>query len=431
MNKNKKISCIIFIGIFIIMLICNALTDLVADDFAYNYDFRNGEKITGFFQIFGSMKGHALSMNGRLCAHFFAQLFLLLPKWIFNIVNAFAFTLLISLIYKIASDKKTDNAVYLGVFASVWVFAPAFGQIFLWLDGSCNYLWSYVAGMLFVLPYTKRFLQNVSITKLPLKIAFLCLSFIMGAYSENASPAFICTATLLLAINFIFYKTKPRAYEIISLLLSVAGYITLYLAPAQLNNKSAQLTLSTLSKNFGTALKMYLQFAPIFIVFTILFVMALVIKADKKKVWMSLSFFIGSLLSNFMMIVASYYHDRSSAVAFLLLLIATFILWCEISATRFKPMFYGLLAAVLILNIYFGYVGLKDIIHTHQAIEQNQIIVQENKRTGIMDIELPIVTPKTKYSALYNLRYLSDETAQTWPNAAMAKYYEVNSIIGK
>ncbi len=431
MNKNKKISCFIFIGIFLIMLVCNSLTDLVADDFAYHYDFRNGEKITGFFQIFGSMKGHALSMNGRLCAHFFAQLFLLLPKWIFNVVNAFAFTLMIALIYKIAWGKKTDNVAFLGVFASVWVFAPVFGQIFLWLDGSCNYLWSYVAGALFIFPYTRRFAQGEVITKTPLKIAFLCLSFIMGAYSENASPAFICAAVLLLGINLVFYKIKPRVYEIISLLLSVAGYITIYLAPAQLTNKSAKLTFPTLSKNFDEAMEMYLQFAPILIVFVVALVLSFILKTDKKKIWMALSFFAGSLLSNFMMIIASYYHDRSSAVAFLLLLIATFILLCEISTTCFKTMFYTAVAVVLVFNLYLGYVGIKDIVHTHQAIEQNQSIILENKQQGNMDIEVPIIAPQTKYSALYGLRYLSDKTAQTWPNAAMAKYYEVNSIIGK
>ncbi len=431
MIKNKKIGYIIFIGIFLLMLVCNGVTDLVADDFAYCYDFRNGEKITGFFQIFGSMKGHAFSMNGRLCAHFLAQLFLLLPKWIFNVVNAFSFTAMIAFIYKIAWGKKTNNAAFLGVFASVWVFAPVFGQIFLWLDGSCNYLWSYVLGLLFVLPYTKRFIQGEGITKVPLKILFWCLCLVMGAYSENASPAFICVATLLLLADVVFFKIRPKAYEIVGILLSVVGYITIYLSPAQLTNKSATLTVANLRGNLAEAVAMYLKFAPVLVVFAVMLVLAFMVKADRKKIWMALSFFIGSLLSNFMMIVASYYHDRSSGVGLILLLIATFILLHEVLTAHYKIPVYTLIVTVLLCAVYFGWTGIHDIFVTHQAIERNEQVILESKQQGDLDIQLPLVVPQTKYSAVYGLRYLSDETTQTWPNVSMSKYYGVNSIIGE
>ncbi len=80
MIKNKNISLLLFSGIFLLLLLCNFLTDLVADDFVYIYSFENGERITGIFQIFGSMKAHSLIMNGRLFAHFFVQLLFVLAK---------------------------------------------------------------------------------------------------------------------------------------------------------------------------------------------------------------------------------------------------------------------------------------------------------------------------------------------------------------
>lgn len=99
MIRNKRISIAVLSGIFLLLLLCNCLTDLLVDDFTYIYSLESGEKITGIFQIFGSVKAHSLTMNGRLVAHFFAQLFLFLPKWVFNILNSLIFTGLIFLIY--------------------------------------------------------------------------------------------------------------------------------------------------------------------------------------------------------------------------------------------------------------------------------------------------------------------------------------------
>lgn len=36
-NTSRKITALIFVGIFLLILLCNALTELVADDFAYLY----------------------------------------------------------------------------------------------------------------------------------------------------------------------------------------------------------------------------------------------------------------------------------------------------------------------------------------------------------------------------------------------------------
>lgn len=51
-NTSRKITALIFVGIFLLILLCNALTELVADDFAYMFSWENGERITNIWQIF-------------------------------------------------------------------------------------------------------------------------------------------------------------------------------------------------------------------------------------------------------------------------------------------------------------------------------------------------------------------------------------------
>lgn len=431
MIRSKKIGFAAFSGIFLILLLCNFLTDFFVDDFTYIYSLETGKKITGFFQIFGSVKAHALTMNGRVVAHFFAQLFLFLPKWVFNIVNSLVFSGLIFLIYKISCPGRRNNVIVVGIFAAVWIFAPSFGQVFLWLTGACNYLWAYFAGALFVLPYVNRFVSDRHIESTARKVLFFILAFLAGAYSENASAAFICVAVLLVLADLAFYKVKPKAYELVGILCSFVGYVTLYLSPAQWSNKAAEFSLHSLLLNFSNALHMYKGFAPLLILWTVAFVVSIYSKIDRKKLVLSAAFLCGSLLSNFMMIMASYYNGRSSVAPFIMLVIAVFILLSEIFETNYQVAVSALVSVLLLGAVYMVCVGVKDVYVTHRAVEINEQTIAECKEQGQLDVELPVVTPQTKYSVVYEGRYLSTEDATTWPNIGMAKYYGVDSLIGK
>lgn len=431
MIRNKRIGVALLVGIFLLLLLCNCLTDYLVDDFTYLYSLESGEKITDFFQIFGSVKAHALTMNGRVVAHFFAQLFLFLPAWVFKIVNSLVFSGMIFLIYKISCPKKRNNVLLAGIFATVWVFAPSFGQVFLWLVGSCNYLWAYFFGAAFILPYVTAFSDNRHIERTAHKILFFLHAFLSGAYSENTSAAFICVAVLLVLAKRVFFKGKPKAYELVGLLCAFVGYVTLYLSPAQWSNKSAELSVSSLLQNFSNALEMYRGFAPLLILWVVAFVVSVYAKTDRKKLVLSAAFLCGSLLSNFMMILASYYDARSSVAPFILLVISLFILLSEIFETNYQVAVSSLVSVLLLVAVYFVCVGGKDIYATHRAIAANEQTIAECRDMGQMDVEVPVVTPQTKYSPLYGLRYLSTETAATWPNMGMATYYGVDSLLGK
>lgn len=433
-NRKWAVSCIcVYILLFLGMLLCNFLTHLCCDDYCYLFSYDTGERITNIFQIFGSMKAHAQSMNGRLEAHFFVQLFLMLPKAIFNVVNALFFALLIYLMCELAGHRRDSRYIFiqLGLFSAVWLLAPAFGQVFLWLDGSCNYLWSYVLGFAFLLPYARRFTDGKPLNGKGKRAFFLVLSAVMGAWSENASAAFVCAAVLLLFFSRVIFKEKLEKYEILGIVLACLGYLTLYLAPAEWANKSFGYAAESLASRFVIAVNKYWGFRPVLIVYIVSVVIGVSIGSDRKKIFLSLSLFAGSLLANFMMVLAAWYEDRSAVIAFLLLVAATAVMLGELLQTEYKVQVRSVLA---VLFLFAGYAlgdGLVDIYNTHALEQRNKQIILESKDNGIMDITLPVIYPETSYSALYGLRYLATDTANTWPNGSMAEYYGVDSILGQ
>lgn len=140
---------------FAVMLLFNFLTPLVSDDFNYMFSFATNERIKNIADIGASMAAHRTSMNGRVFAHAFVQLFLLLPKAVFNFVNSFSAVLIMLLMLhfvRTGSQKRDLFLLLCGMFM-IWYFTPDYGQVYLWLDGACNYSWAMGFSLLFLRHY--------------------------------------------------------------------------------------------------------------------------------------------------------------------------------------------------------------------------------------------------------------------------------------
>ena len=94
-NKSRKTVGICLICLFVLMLGLNILTPMMVDDYIYAFSFKNGQRITSIGQIVGSMQQHYITMNGRLISHSLVQIMLMMPAWIFDILNAWMFCVLI------------------------------------------------------------------------------------------------------------------------------------------------------------------------------------------------------------------------------------------------------------------------------------------------------------------------------------------------
>lgn len=202
-EKKTAILDILIVCVFIIMLIFNILTPLIADDYAYAFQYNNRtERITNIFEIIISQNFHYLTHGGRYLAHFLAQFFLMFnTKVIFNILNAFMYTMLTLLIYLNCNyGKKTSISLYMLINVLLWLFVPAFGQAFFWLTGSCNYLWTTNIILLILLIYRIDYIKDKGIKDSKINNFFMTLlGFLSGITNENSCLGLIA---MLCAIVF-------------------------------------------------------------------------------------------------------------------------------------------------------------------------------------------------------------------------------------
>ena len=95
--KKRWILLLILAGAAVAFFLLNTLTTFYADDYTYYFSFLyspSHPRITSVREFFASQYVHYQIMNGRAVAHALAQLFHLLGKPVFNVINTGAFLLL-------------------------------------------------------------------------------------------------------------------------------------------------------------------------------------------------------------------------------------------------------------------------------------------------------------------------------------------------
>ena len=428
-NRSRVTVAAVCLGIFLVMLVCNLWTDLVADDYRYFFSYADESRIESVADIFPSMAAHRHIMNGRVAAHFLVQLFLLLPPIVFKLINSIVFLAMIWLIYSIARQVREHNALgLLAIFGCIWVLQPEFGQVFLWLTGAINYLWCTVLCLVFMLPYLDNLLHAREPSK-PVRVLFIVFSALVGAYSENSSVAVIFMVMLVTAVCRFYFKQRIAPWMYLSLLAAFAGFMYMMLAPAESVNKSAEFSIPVLLSNFVET-GSYYRFWPLLLAWALLFYLAVKNKAELRLRIASLILLLGSLAGHFVLTFAMYCTGRSTYIGLILLLCAVAILFPPLFESRYKSLLAALCAVSVAALFYFGYIGVSDIRRTHIALSYNEQLIAECIASGEKNVQLPRPYAKTKYSAIEGLDYLSTEDASDWSNVYMALYYGFDSIIG-
>ena len=222
LSRSRLLLILFCLAFFAQMFLCTHWTDLIADDYRYCFSYADDTRIESVAQIFPSMQAHRQSMNGRVVPHFLVQLFLMLPKGIFDAVNALFFVLLIWLLHELAVGKGLPNPVLACMFFfALWAFQPDFGQVFLWLTGAVNYLWCGVFSLLWLLPLVKSFRDDWAPGK-ALTALYVVFSFPVGAYSENGTVALVAMWLAFALVDWIWFKHRPALWKILALAAMLA-----------------------------------------------------------------------------------------------------------------------------------------------------------------------------------------------------------------
>lgn len=429
-----KIQLISFSILFLTAFLFNYWTPYAADDYSYMYNLGNGERITSIFQIFPSLAVHYMQYgNGRIVSHFFVMLFLMVPKIIFDVLNAFLFVFFIAFVLRITAGKKSFSILLLFAVPTLfWLYMPAYGQIFLWLDGSINYMWSYLFALIFLSVYI-TLLRGKSLLKQTWKLILFCVfTLLFGNYSENVSFSVIFTGFILLCITMYGQKSFQKLFiYVLPIVCGALGYLILLLSPSGSAKFSENLSLPLIFKNAVEIFTEYYNTCRIpLIFFFVLLGIALYYKLDKKEILIALAFFFISVIASGMLVIASYLPERSLANGIVFLIIGIVqLLQLLRSNTRLECVSLCVCIYLIVGSLMSYWEGSYDIYRVHKEQAVRDTTIESAVSAGDTVIGVPIITSTTKYCCKYGLLDMNGEDSDDpFPNAYIAKYYGLDKI---
>lgn len=221
-----------FLFFFLAILLLNILTPLISDDFAYMFVYGTDRLVSSVGDIYESQVNHYYQWGGRSVVHSIAQLLLLLPSCVADILNTLVYMVYVYLIYlHIKGRGESSLSLFVLVNLAVWFLQPVLGDTVFWLTGSANYLWGTFFILLLLLPFRLYEGKAIGLTGQILTSAgMLLLGIIAGWTNENTAGAML----LIIVLYFIYYRShkwQVPLWLIAGLAGALAGFVVMIAAP--------------------------------------------------------------------------------------------------------------------------------------------------------------------------------------------------------
>jgi hypothetical protein len=447
---------------FLFFFILNLLTPLsFGDDYVYSFVWEghsiyeplseNAIRVSSLKDLYNSQLLHYFSWSGRIVSHTLTQFFLWAGKSVFNICNAFVSILLVAEIYccshKGTVTFKSDTGMLCGILFAVWTFTPGFGDVFLWLDGACNYLWTTVILLGFMLPYIHRYYSN-SKGKHQVRIFALLMLFggvIAGCTNENS----ICWIILILSV-FVFRLWRRGKIEC-SLLFGVVGlaigYALLMFAPGNMvrllteKNGYHWFTWSGFAVKVALLILLLLYFQIVLWIFNLrsLHTLSGKVKGNlelRKEVTLVKIMCAASFCMTFMMLFSPNFLPRSAFPGTVVLIIAACILLriqdeYEIGflSKREKKFLYVVGVLVFIITTVATFYG--SYYHGEQVREiVSRVQASDYAESSVIEVSAirPVHDVINKASYYHLITFKMSDNEKDWRNVAFARYYKIKGI---
>ena len=422
-NQNlQKLEWMILLEICVLSFSVNFFTPLLTDDFYYALHSKSIQDILNY-QVW-----HYFNWGGRTIAHTIAQLFLYMPKNIFNIFNSLIQVLEVYLIYKIAKgDSKERKPILLvATYFLLWFFLPMFGVTNIWLIGSCNYLWTTVMILFFICQYMKEEADTIW------NILFMFLFGILAGWS-NENTSFGCLVTVCgLCIWKKIHKKEITKWNISGILGNIAGFAIMILAPGNFVRKETLVEEKTFLVRMVSRFMQYTEsivtyLLPLIIILTIL--ISVYIYQKKKIDQRIIPFIFGSIFTIYSMMLSPQFPSRAWTGVVVLLIVPIIMLLFSIESVS-KIFYYVMIDSIVIGSFLFvqGYFLLladtRNLSLTWKAREEEIIKIKENNGTKA---EFERYYPITSKSPAYGLDDV-DKDPNHWANKGIARYYGLKEV---
>lgn len=407
LSDKKKLSIIAIFSVFIfsIILKLNIMTPLWADDYFYSLSYTGG-KILSIKDILSFQYLHYMNNGGRSIVHIIAQILLICPPLIADILNSCVFILFIIVVYIHCKgrDREHNPILFMLIFFSVWFIQPAFGETVLWLTGSANYLWGMCIVVIYLLPYR---LYNGKKTRSEIlkTIALFLFGIIAGWTNENVSVSLV----VMLFLWFIYWKIKSYkipAWAIGGLIGAILGCCALLLAPgnfvrADFSSTNQSLFAYYYKFNIYTMRFMH-NLGYLNIISSILLILVLKFSNLPKKLFLSLIFIyaVGVLAATYSMLASPSFPGRAWFGIITLNIIIFGIIFYNLNfqAKFIRFIRYFILGIVSISFIFNFYNTFKDIKELSIMWHNRDLFIKEAVKENKETVEISLIPIKSKYT---------------------------------
>ena len=414
--------------IFLVLLLLSALTPMVTDDYSYSFNWADWTRISSISQIFESMAAHRQLCNGRVFAHGLVQLFLFLPRVIFVIMNAGCGALLCGLTAKLICAENDADQFFLLLFGALFIicFTPAFGENYLWLDGSVNYFWDIAFSFLFLMPFFLDFLKR-PLTESHWVLFLRCiLAFWTGAYSESMSLIVLGIAILLWICSWRRDRHCNKAF-LAWILFAALGYMFLMMSPLT-SKLVGQFEIAALGYRFRELFRMiteYLLWPYLF--FAVFLTLSIWFHADSRKILLSCLLFLSGLASLASFLFSAYVVPRHFCFPVFFTMLSCLLLLsslCKAEKALYSRMAFAIVSVLFVLQFPVGVLDVAVSWHKQEVrLQQIQAALDTGKKSVVLENYYPYTS--------YAIPFLADsEDTSAWPNADIARYYGLDAVYG-
>lgn len=451
-----------FVVLFLFFYLLNVITPMsFGDDYVYSFIWEghslyepmseNALRISSWEELFVSQVHHYYTWSGRIVNHTLEQFFLWVGKSVFNICNAGISVLLVAEIYwcshkgaVIANFHK--NKIY-GIFVALWLFSPGFGDVFLWLGGACNYLWSTVLLIGFLLPYIHKYYSFSE--RIHTSNAFcLCMFFLgLAAGCTNENTIWCIIPILLFFIFEAGNKRKDEKWLYFGVAGLIAGYLLLMFAPGNMARLLAEKKgYSWLNwegiKTKAALLFLVFMYFHVFLWYFNLRSFYILYGKDKdnrglaKELLLAKLTCIVSFSMTFVMLFSPSFLPRSAFPGTVFLIVTACILLriqddyeitlIKNNAKKFLcivgVIIFGITSIVTTYGAYYYYQQIQELISfvkTSDYAKRNVIVVNSLR-------PVPDIINKASWFHLNYYKMSDDEN--DWRNVAFSRYYGIKGI---
>ena len=420
---------LVLLAVFLVMLALNFMTPMLADDFAHYYDIDGGGHIDTVREIVRNLGYLRRNVNGRIFPHFCVYLMQIPPRAVFRVLNAAVLPLLLWQMSRFLPRGRRPGAAWLLAGAALlWIFMPAFGEVFLWLTGSCNYGW----GLLLFLPPLRAFHSRCTAGKdrdgIPKTVLLLLVSFLAGAWSESGAIALLSAEFFLLVLTVLRERRLPLR-QILLFLAACAGFVFLLLTPATLPTRTGDLSLHALAVGLkGIVARLREDFLWLYILYAALFGLRWSRGGDRWTLLASLALVAAGLLSAAALAAASNIAMRSFFALGAFTVLACLLLLAGSDGEEERGL-RAALAGVLLAVFLFSFAsGAGDILSVFMQSRERAAVVRAAQTSGERSVTLREYAVTTKYGPLVDEDLREDP--DYWYNDLLAHYYGFDEVRG-